>query len=190
MARALGPSNASPTRSNGDALTAGSLPPLPQQAQNPSQPSPASAAQVPQAAPAPTHDQTVAALRHFNAVLGQLRGLLQNPDLGKADVKSVIIDGMTKLVSDRMIAPAEAVQTLATVPERPFDQKQWAIQHYAQTVQAQATVLDHHRQTALGTGNYDLENELHVGDSSPDDHMATMQGMMAQHYAGQNVGRR
>jgi len=138
----------------------------------------------PQQAPAPTHGQTVAALRHFNAVLGELKGLLQNPDLGKANLKSTIIDGMTKLVAERIIPPAAAVSQLASVPDAPYQQAQWAANHYAQTVQAQAAVLDHHRQSAMGTGNYDLENALHSDESDPENHLETMHGTMAQHYAG------
>jgi hypothetical protein len=184
-------------RSRGAALSAGALPPPPpmlagQQQQTampqgiPNQPQ-APGMQQPgqQQAPAPTHGQTVAALRHFNAILGELKGLLENPDLGKANLKSTIIDGMTKLVAERIIPPAAAVTQLAAVPDEPFQQAQWAKNHYAQTVQAQAAVLDHHRQSAMGTGNYDLENALHEDESDPDSHMETMQGTMAQHYGGQ-----
>jgi hypothetical protein len=183
-------------RSRGAALSAGALPPPPpmlagQQQQSPmpqggaqSPQGPGMAQPGPQQAPAPTHGQTVAALRHFNAILGELKGLLENPDLGKANLKSTIIDGMTKLVAERIIPPAAAVTQLASVPDAPFQQKQWAQNHYAQTVQASAAVLDHHRQSAMGTGNYDLENALHEDESDPDSHMETMQGTMAQHYAG------
>jgi hypothetical protein len=182
-------------RSRGAALSGGALPlpppmlagqqvqsPMPQQGA-PSQQGPAMQPGQ-QQAPAPTHTQTVAALRHFNAILGELKGLLQNPDLGKANLKSTIIDGMTKLVAERIIPPAAAVSQLASVPDVPFQQKQWTVNHYAQTVQAAAAVLDHHRQSAMGTGNYDLENALHGDESDPDSHMETMQGMMQQHYAG------
>lgn len=185
--------------SGGKPLSNGLMPPAPDLgAQQPAMGAPAlsgggaapqqqqGAPQGPQAAPAPTHDQTVAALRHFNAVIGELRGLLQNPDLGKADLKSKIIDGAVKLVEDRIIPPNAAVTQLATVPERPFDQRGWVQQHYAQTVQAAASVLDHHRQAALGTGNYDLENKLHDDVAGPDDHLQTMQGLVQQHYGGQS----
>jgi len=161
----------------------GAMPPIPNP-QNDGGASPAGP-QMPQQAPAPSHGQTVAAMRHFQAILGELRGLLQDPDLGKADMRSAIIDGTTKLVAQRIIAPAQAVQQLATVPDRPYDQKQWAQQQYAQTVQAQTSVLDHHRAAALGTGNYALENELHGQDSDPSDHMADMKAMMQAHYGGQ-----
>src|SRR6185312_10275426 len=101
------------------------LPPLPnpEQAQ---QSSPNPAALTPP--PAPTHGQAVATLRHTHAILDQLQVLLKNPDLGRADLRSQIIDGMTKLVSERIMAPDVAVAQLAKVPDKPLDQRKWAEQ--------------------------------------------------------------
>ena len=155
-----------------------SLPPAPDLAGQPPQSGPP--AQEPRAAPAPTHGQTVAALRHFRALANEFRTLLENPNLGRTDVKSSIIDGATKLVQNRVISPENAVTQLATVPERPFDQRKWAEQQYTQIVQAQAAVLDHHRSQAVGTGNYELESMLH--NSDPDAHMETVRGLMDEHY--------
>jgi hypothetical protein len=135
--------------------------------------------------PAPSHDQTVAALRHFQTVANELRELLMNPDIGKSDMKSSIIDGITKLVADRIMSPAQAVSTLATVPDRPFDQKQWVETHFQEQIQAQAAVLDHHRQSNMGTGDYNLESQLYPNSGNADDHMKTMNGMMQQHYRPQ-----
>ena len=64
-------------------------------------------------------------------MLGELSTLLKNPDLGKADLKSSIIDGTTKLVAERIIPPNDAVTQLATVPDRPFQQREWIQNHYA-----------------------------------------------------------
>lgn len=131
--------------------------------------------------PAPSHAQTVASLRHFQAILGQLENLLKNPELGKADVRSDIIEGMTQLVADRFMEPQTAVAQLASVPDKPFDQRKWAQQMFTQTIQAQNAVLDHHRTQTVGTGNYELENMLH--ESDPDDHINTMKNMLQAHYA-------
>ena len=132
------------------ALQANSVPPPPpealQQQQGQGNSMPAMQAQ----APAPSHQQTVAALRHFQAILGELGTLMKNPDLGKADLKSDVIDGTTKLVADRMVSPAQAIQTLATFPEKPFDQKKWITQHFMQAMQARGMVLAHHAQAFAG----------------------------------------
>ena len=113
--------------------------------------SPAAGAGAPQGPPpAPSHGQTVAALRHFSALEKELTTLLKDPDLGKADIKSKVIDGATKLVSTGIMAPAEAVMELGTFPERPFDQRKWIEQHFIQTIQAASNVLDHHRVAFAG----------------------------------------
>ena len=66
------------------------------------------------AAPAPNHQQTVAALRHFGTIMEELKILKANPELGRSSIKSAITDGVIKLVADRMLAPASAVQQLAS----------------------------------------------------------------------------
>src|SRR5579864_1348645 len=133
-------------------------------------------------APAPTHEQAVAALRHFQAIIAEGRTLLKNPDIGKASIKSAIQDGAVKLVADGIISAADAVSQLATVPERPFDQKQWVEKLYVNAVQAQAAVLDHHRAAHIGTGDYGIESQMHKSD--PDMHKQTLAGMMETHYRG------
>lgn len=129
-----------------------------------------------QPAPAPTHVQTVAALRHFSAIQKQLELALKDPDLGKSSVKDKVIDGMTTLVADRIIPPGQAVSQLATFPERPFDQRTWLIQHYQQTQQASNAILAHHAMAFAGQGSQPTP--------SADNHMQDLQGMMASHYPG------
>jgi hypothetical protein len=130
-----------------------------------------------QQAPAPNHAQTVAALRHLTALKQELVTLLKNPDLGKADMRSAIIDGVTKLVADRVVPPSAAVQKLATVPETPFQQKKWVENDYAQNAQAENVILAHHAAAFAGQG------EQPPGD--PDNHMQDIQGLMSSHYSGQ-----
>jgi hypothetical protein len=144
-----------------------------------------SAPQSPQQIAAPSHGQTVAALRHFHAVSQELKGLLNNPELGKSDLKSEIINGATKLVGDQIISPDEAVTELTTVPDRPFDQRKWVEQRYVQAIQASVAVLSHHQQAVMGTGNYDLETKLHQSD--PKNQMSTMRGMITSHYRPRNA---
>lgn len=161
------------------ALQAGGPPPVPQPQQNaalgqggpapqPGQP------QVPQAPPAPTHAQTVAALRHFQAIVSELRTLASNPDLGKSDIRDAFIDGMTKLVADRMVAPPQAVQQLSTIPDKPLDQKKWVMTHMQQTLQARDAVLVHHAAAFAGQPAQEAPDA--------DQHMQDISGMMQQHY--------
>ena len=125
--------------------------------------------------PMPTHAQTVAALRHFHMIGEQLESALKDPDLGKSDLKSKIIDGMTKLVAGRIISPAQAVTQLSTFPEKPFDQKAWLANHLMQIKQAEMAVLSHHGNAFAGGGP---EPAPH-----PDNHMDDMASMMGAHYS-------
>lgn len=131
------------------------------------------------APPPPTHAQTVAALRHFGAIEAELKDLLKNPDLGKADIKEAIIDGTTKLVAERIISPADAVTTLAGVPSVPFQQKQWVMQHLQTTVLAKNAIVDHHAQGNPGSMDWHAESQAQGSD--PDDHMKTMAGLSANY---------
>lgn len=152
--------------SNGVPL--GALPPQPQQSAG----APAPPGGPPQQPPAITHQQAVAALRHFSAISRELEGLLKDPDLGKADVKSKIIDGTTKLVASRIIQPAQAVMQLSSVPADPQMQRGWVQQHFQQTMMAMNGVLDHHAQSNPGTG--DLPTEIAKSQSNPDAHLDDM----------------
>jgi hypothetical protein len=129
-----------------------------------------------QTAPAPTHLQTVAALRHFDLIERELTGLLADPDLGKADMKSKIIDGATKLVASGVMTPATAVIQLGQVPDRPFDQKVFLEKQLAETVQHANDVLDHHGAAFAG-------QDWNGPDYSTDDHQSIISGL-AGHYNG------
>jgi hypothetical protein len=123
--------------------------------------------------PAPTHQQTVAALRHFDAIQQELVGLLKDPDVGKSDVKSKIIDGMTGLVARRIVTPAGAVVQLGTVPDKPFDQKQWLLTHLQTVIQSSNNVLDHHRMAFAG-------QDVDTTPPNPDNHISDVAGLMSQ----------
>ena len=152
------------------ALPSGLMPPPPERQQQPGTQS-----LVPTLPPAPSHAQTVAALRHFDAILGQLKALLKNPDLGKADLRSAIIDGMTDLVKDRMMPPTTAVDQLSKIPDRPYDQKVWAQQRAQETLAARNAILAHHAAAFAG-------GPAEQTPDNSDAHMQVMQSLMQQHY--------
>lgn len=165
----------------------GSMPPLPQEtAGGPPQAAPGAGPGAPQQPPPQlSHQQAVAALRHFSAISRQLEVILQNPDLGKVDQKSNIIDGTTKLVASRIITPGQAVQQLSSVPADPLMQRKWVQQHFQQSMLAMNAVLDHHAQGSPGSG--DLAHELSRSTSKPDAHMDDMSAIHA-HYQGGKRG--
>jgi hypothetical protein len=138
---------------------------------------------APQAAPPPppTHEQTVAALRHFDAIRGELTTLLKDPAAGRSDLKSKIIDGVTKLVSERILSAPQAVQQLAQVPSDPLQQRKWMQTMLAQTAQAEQGIVEHHRNTNLGSGDWATEAQKH--NTNPDDHLEHMKALNAN-YSG------
>jgi hypothetical protein len=169
-------------------LQTGAPPPLPEQAGQgnglqvnaPASPASPANGQPAAAQPAPpTHEQTVAALRHFDAIKGGLQELLKDPVTGRSDVKDKIIDGMAKLVSERMVSAPQAVMTLSQVPSDPVAQRKWLQTQLQQTLQAEAGIMEHHRNTNLGSGDWATEAQKHA--SKPDDHMGHMSALAANY---------
>lgn len=161
-------------------LETGSVsPPAPNQDDNGNALQQGAPAQQQNAPPPPSHAQTVAALRHFDAVKTELQTLLSNPALGKSDLKSQIIDGVTTLVSKRIMQPAEAVQQLSKVPENPLEQRKFLQAQMMQTVQAEHAIVDHHRNTNLGSGDWATESQQH--NTNPDDHLQDMSALRSNY---------
>ena len=140
---------------------------------------PQSGGQQQQQTPAPSHNQTVAALRHFQIFLDLEKQWLNSPEMGKSDMRDNFIEGYTKLVADRIATPVQAIQTLATVPERPFEQKQWVAANMQRNIQARDIVLAHHAQAYAGMGPQP--------DADPDNHIADISSMMSGHYGQGNA---
>ncbi len=129
--------------------------------------------QAPQ--PAPDNAETIALQRHLGAIEHELENLMANPALGRSDCKSAIIDGMTRLVSDRIMPASQAVAELTTLPPEPVQQRRWLMEHYAKTRIALVSLLEHHRAAHFGVG------DMPMGD--PNDHTAITRGAMARHYS-------
>lgn len=142
----------------------------------PAMPSPPTVPAQGAAPPTPTHGQTVAVLRHMDAIETELAALLKDPAIGKSNMKSKIIDGVTKLVANRILTPGNAVSQLASVPEEPFQQRKWLQMHLMQAVIAKVAVLQHHANAFGGTPEHLIDKT-----SDPDNHLADMQSVMG-HY--------
>lgn len=129
----------------------------------------------PQLPPAPSHGQTVTALRHFSALEEELSGIMKDPDLGKSDVRSEIIDSMMRLVGEGIVTAPNAVTELSTLPDKPYEQRAWVNQHFLNVVMAQNAILAHHQMGAM-TGQ-------DVGGEDPDeaDHAQIMNALTARY---------
>lgn len=135
------------------------------------------------APPKPTRTQVMAALRHFHAIVDSLKPIATDPDLGKTDLKKKIIDGATELVGQKIISPAQAVQQLQDVPDKPFDQKSWVMQHMQQATEGANYILDHFHASDPGDGNWQAEMAMAPNDYSADDHGKHMSALQ-DHYKG------
>ena len=129
----------------------------------------------------PSHAQTVAALRHFTAIESEAKKLLKDPDLGKSDMHSAIIDSVTRLVAKGITTPADAVRELGNVPDTPFQQKKWLENVFTQACQAQTAMLTMHQHGVMSG----MPNDQTA--PNPDDHQATMSGLHAQLKGGANA---
>lgn len=127
--------------------------------------------------PPPSHQQTVAAMRHFDAVERELAALLADPACGKSNMKSKIIDGATKLVAAGIVSASDAVTQLASVPDRPFEQKQWIEANYVQAINAAVGVLAHHGAAFQG-------QDVDTTPDDPEHHAETMSGLLQQYKGG------
>lgn len=177
MANSLGTETPpGPDSSLGNALMSGA-PATPQAA--PQGPPGAQGGQAPPPAP-PTHEQTVAALRHFDAVKRELEIVLMDPALGKSSVKTKIIDGVTRLVASRFMKPADAVTELSKVPSDPLLQMKWVKGMFDQAQAAENGILDHYGASRPHLG----EVADHFAASPPgnaEDHGDHMQALAANY---------
>jgi hypothetical protein len=104
--------------------------------------------------------------------------MLADPEIGKVDMRSKMIDGVTTLVSTGILTPAQAVTQMQTFPDKPFDQKKWVEQHFVQTIKAGPAILDQHRKAFKGQ-----PAPPGAQDYNPDDHQHIMAGVL-KNYSG------
>lgn len=181
-----------------NALSNGGLPPIPDQtgtSGNGLQPMAPPQAGAPAAAgapaggaappPPPTHEQTVAALRHFSAIKNQLTAILKDAATGKSDVKSKIIDGVTNLVAERILSAPQAVSQLANVPSEPLEQRKWLQTMMQQAQSAENNLLDHYGATSPHFGAVADHFEGTKNISHPDDHMGHLAALHGQYKGAQ-----
>jgi hypothetical protein len=94
--------------------------------------------------PAPTAAQATAAIKRFMAVQSAMRDLLQNPDLGRTNVRPAILDQASKLMSARVLSLPEVMQAIGKVSDDPLAQKSLVAGIFNQASQAENAVLAHH----------------------------------------------
>jgi hypothetical protein len=94
--------------------------------------------------PAPTRAQTTAAVRRLSAVQESMRVILQNPDLGRTNVRPAIMDQASKLLASRVLSLPEVMSAVGKVGDDPLAQKSMIAGIFNQAKQAESAVLAHH----------------------------------------------
>jgi len=94
--------------------------------------------------PAPTMEQTVAAMMHFDRQRELLGDILKLPEIGKRDIKKNIYQAAATLLGEGYTGLKDIMPVLKTIPTDPSDQYKWVKQHYDQALQAQRQVFGDH----------------------------------------------
>ena len=141
--------------------------------------------QQPPAAPAPSHEQTVAALTHTAAVSKELMTILRDPDLGKKDARSQIVDAALELVQKGLASVPAVVEQIKSLPSDAQGQLQWVKGHLMANQLAQFAVLEHHRGAFPGTLDAGAESAMQAvpAGKSRKPHGDIMRSLV-EHYQG------
>jgi hypothetical protein len=142
------------------------------------------APQMPQGQPSPSHEQTSAALWHLHEVQRYMGALLARPGVGTTNMRPAIFDAVSKMLADGLFTLPQLMNELKSLPADPKGQKQWIVQHLTHARQAQLQILNDHRQTAQGTG--DWASEQAANPPSGREHLDIMNDLRS-HY--QQMGR-
>lgn len=123
----------------------------------------AALAQPPQAPPPPppTKAQTIAAVHHFGLIKQSMMPIMDDPNLGKSNVRPKIMDSFSKLLSTKVLSLPEIMKAVKNLPEDPIEQKKFVDKIYQDNDKAQKMVLEHH---AMGGAQDDEWSQDKHGD--------------------------
>ncbi len=102
--------------------------------------------------PAPSHEQTAAALYHLNEFQRQWKKLLDIPDIGKKDIKGDVLEMMADVMGEGLVTLPQVMNELKQLPTDALGQRQWVEEHFKKAQQAAVAILTHHAQAFPRTG--------------------------------------
>jgi hypothetical protein len=153
---------------------------VPQQQGNPlAQLAPQAQQQQPQQ-PAPNAAQTAAAIHHFGEIKAGIRPILNDPKLGKENIRPKLLDAASKFLASKTLSLPDVMKALKNLPDDPMQQLQFVKKIYDNNDQAQQQVLAHH---AAAPPEQQMPGAPPPEPYSQDNHQAMMDGLM-QHYGG------
>jgi hypothetical protein len=129
--------------------------------------------QQPQQQPAPTHAQTVAALQHFGAIKNAMLPVMDDPKLGKANIRPKLLDSFSKLLAARTLSLPEIMNAIKSLPDDPQQQVAFVTKIYKDNDQAQKMILAHHQMGPPSQGEPEAW--------SPDNHADQLSALSQQY---------
>lgn len=127
--------------------------------------------------PVPTRAQTVAAVHHFGQIKQAMNEVMEDPNLGKKNIRPKLLDAMSKLLGSKTLSLPDVMKAIKGLPDDPLGQKQFVDNIYQKNDQAQKVILTNHASAPEGQQQ---------DDWSPDNHSNHMASLM-QGYGGQRV---
>lgn len=132
--------------------------------------------------PAPSHEQAVAALIHFERLSQDFGKLLADPEIGKKDMKRDIYDMAAGLLGEGFSTLPSLMGELQTIPKDPPDQYKWIKQHADNAQMAAAKVFRDYRAANRGSGDWVADGAA-LQKHSMANHSKIMSGVTS-HYKG------
>lgn len=136
-------------------------------------------AQQPQRpAPAPTENQTIAAVHHFGQIKSAFGPMLKDPKLGKDNIRPKLLDTMSKLLANKVLTLPEIMNAAKALPEDPIQQKKFVEKIYNDNSKAQMMVLQQHAQAKFPEPEPGAPEPTPY---SPDTHADEMSALLKQY---------
>jgi hypothetical protein len=142
--------------------------------------------------PAPSYEQTVAALKHIHTYDQKWRDLLADPGVGSKDQRKPFNLAMADLMGDGFCTLPQTLTLLKSFPDDPLEQRKWLEKHVQQDEQAMGMILQQYAQSAGPPAHWDImKNKIpsEGGGGLANDHLKTIDGLMG-HYKERSPRKR
>lgn len=139
--------------------------------------------------PAPSAAQTLAAMKHFAVMKKNLERLMNDPAVGKSNVRPKIFDMAAKMLGDGFMTLPRLMNEIKTLPTDPTEQKKWLMKHLEQVTQAEQAVAVQHADAFPATGNPHADFQSMIGDGEKGKEHADHMDDLVTHYQSRGFGK-
>ena len=124
-----------------------------------------------------TKQQLIAGLHHLNAFKTEFSPLLQNPKLGKGNIRPTIFERAATLIGSGIFTVPEVINGTKDLPDDPIEQKKWLETKLVNASLAEQKLI--HDYIAQGPGP-----EAQGPEWSMDNHKDHMTGLLGNYKRG------